>query len=87
MPLTGIIVDPDQLAMLTRVLEGHCQARGINHRAERESVARYILSEFQSGAETADELMVALVGCSEREKRQERRAAASVCASANGLHA
>jgi hypothetical protein len=70
MPFTGIF-DPDQLAMLTNVLERHCRVHGVVDRKERESIAIYVLSLLQTGSQTPEELTAVL---SEREQSSENRA-------------
>ena len=65
------IFDPDQLAMLANVLEQHCKAHGIVDRRERESIASYVLSLFQTGSQKPEELTAVL---SEREQSSENRA-------------
>jgi hypothetical protein len=59
MPFTGII-DPEQLALLTKVLDSHCRAHGIADAETREQVAFRIVSLFGRGARTAEELVAAL---------------------------
>jgi hypothetical protein len=59
MPFKGI-VDPDQLAMLTNVLEGHYKAHGIVDPEERESIASYLLSLFQAVSQRPEELTAVL---------------------------
>jgi hypothetical protein len=56
-------VNPEQLAMMTRVLDDYCKERGIADASrEREDTARLIITLFQHGCHTADELSEALHG-------------------------
>jgi hypothetical protein len=56
-------VNPEQLAMMTRVLDDFCRERGIADASqEREDTARLIITLFQHGCQTADELSAALQG-------------------------
>ena len=57
MLLTGIL-SPDQLKMLTTVVEDHCRARGIPSRTpDYQDVAAHVMNLFQTGrAMTADSL-------------------------------
>jgi hypothetical protein len=57
MPFTGIA----HLATLTRALEDYCHANDISaHSPERDEAARVVISMFQKGWHTADELEIAL---------------------------
>ena len=60
MPFTGII-DPEQLALLTAILDSHCRARGIADAGARDEVAVRLVSLFGSGLQTAEELTGALL--------------------------
>jgi hypothetical protein len=62
MPFSGI-VDADQLSMLTKVLDDHCNAQGIYDDIDRDTVAERILFLFQAGVESADKLSAALAHC------------------------
>jgi hypothetical protein len=60
MHFTGIY-DPDQLAVLCKVLDDHCTKFGIERYSTDHMDASYlILSLFEKGARTAGELKVAL---------------------------
>ena len=60
MSFTGI-ADSTQLNMLTSVLNTYCQGRGIVAASrDREDAARLIMSFFQSGITTEDQLQAAL---------------------------
>jgi hypothetical protein len=52
--------NPQQLAMLTQVLNDFCQQHQIEAICERENAAALIMSLFQRGYETADNLKGAL---------------------------
>ena len=56
MPLRGI-VDPDELAVLSRTLEEYCAENGIGiDHPDREDIAHRIMALFTGGAVTVDEL-------------------------------
>jgi hypothetical protein len=60
MPFTGII-DPEQLAVLTKVLDDHCAERRIDRSSpDGLEVGRLILSLYGTGAQTVEELKTAL---------------------------
>ncbi|MGC4026610.1 MAG: hypothetical protein QM744_16580 [Mesorhizobium sp.] len=51
---------PEDIGMLRRVFEEHCDACGIHSAAGRESVATSLMSFYQSGIRSALELHAAL---------------------------
>jgi hypothetical protein len=64
------ILEPEQLAILTAVLDDICAAAGIEpHCPERENVAGLVMHFYGRGYRTADELQAAL----EEAMRDERR--------------
>ncbi|MER9410317.1 hypothetical protein [Mesorhizobium sp. M0589] len=55
------IADPDQLTILTKALDEHCQSLGIpSDSPERENLASRVISLFSRGTTTLDELKEAL---------------------------
>jgi hypothetical protein len=57
------IVEPEQLAILTAVVEGYCKENGIDPTGdEREEVARLVMKLFCQGIATAEELRTVLLG-------------------------
>ncbi|MFD1982593.1 hypothetical protein ACFSOZ_07860 [Mesorhizobium newzealandense] len=57
------VVEPDQLAMLTTILEEHCQSHGIPADSlDRENLATRIMTLFTSGITRIDDLKQALSG-------------------------
>ncbi|QKC96785.1 hypothetical protein EB231_20405 [Mesorhizobium sp. NZP2298] len=53
--------DPDQLSILTRALDEHCQTTGIPlDSPERENLASRVMALFSTGKTTLDELKSAL---------------------------
>jgi hypothetical protein len=60
MPFLGI-VDPDQLSIITRALDEHCQTIGIPpDSVERENLASRVLALFGQGVTTLEDLKKAL---------------------------
>jgi hypothetical protein len=60
MPLSGIF-DPEQLAMLSEVLDDYCTECGIERASPDHEYAGYrLMSLFESGSRTAEELKSAL---------------------------
>ncbi|WP_095087811.1 hypothetical protein [Mesorhizobium sophorae] len=60
------VVEPDQLAMLTTILEEHCQSCGIPADSlDRENLAARIVTLFMSGMTGLDDLKRALSGQSD----------------------
>ncbi|TIO29816.1 hypothetical protein [Mesorhizobium sp.] len=57
----GVVTSPEEVRMMVRVLDAYCHHAGIVSRAEREDVAAIILTHYQSGIETEDELMLVLL--------------------------
>ena len=50
------VVHPEELALLTKVLNDHCERFGIPHGPERDDVADLILKLFRVGKVGIDEL-------------------------------
>jgi hypothetical protein len=71
MPLTGI-VDPEQLDVLSKVLNDHCATCGIEPSTpEYEDAGYLVMSLFMRGAQTAEELKAALeAALTGNERRQ-----------------
>lgn len=65
MPFSGV-VNPDELALLTRVLEQHCRNNHIDNETDRLLAATLIMSRFTSGARTIEELSAALADAAAR---------------------
>ena len=62
MPYSGD-VDPEQLAILTAVVEAYCKENGIDPTSdEREEVARLVMKLSYRGIATAEELRIVLLG-------------------------
>jgi hypothetical protein len=62
MPCSGVS-DPEQLAILTAVVEAYCKENGIDPAsAEREEVARLVMKLSCRGIATAEELRTVLLG-------------------------
>jgi hypothetical protein len=62
MPCSGV-VEPEQLAILTAVVETYCEENGIDPAGdEREEVARLVMKLFCQGIATAEELRTVLLG-------------------------
>jgi hypothetical protein len=60
MPFLGT-VDPDQLSIITRALDEHCQTIGIPpDSVERENLASRVLALFGQGVTTLEDLKKAL---------------------------
>lgn len=60
MPFLGT-VDPDQLSIITRALDEHCQTIGIpSDSMERENLASLVLALFGQGVTTLEDLKKAL---------------------------
>jgi hypothetical protein len=60
MPFLGM-VDPDQLSIITRALDEHCQTIGIPPDSEeRENLASRVLALFGQGVTTLEDLKKAL---------------------------
>ena len=60
MPFSGI-VEPEQLAILTALVDAYCKEQGIDPASdEGEQVALLVMTLFSVGASTAEELGVAL---------------------------
>ncbi|WP_192385737.1 hypothetical protein [Mesorhizobium silamurunense] len=57
----GVVASPEAVEMMVRVLDAYCNHAGIVSRAEREDVAVIILAHYESGIETEDGLMAALL--------------------------
>jgi hypothetical protein len=62
----GVLASPEQVEMMVRVLDAYCNHAGIVSRAEREHVAAIIFAHYQSGVETEDDLMFALLNKASR---------------------
>ena len=60
MPFSGV-VDPDQLKMLTSILDEYCETRNIAGEQERNRVAVRILALFKDGAQNHDAIRAALL--------------------------
>ena len=59
----SIVVEPEQLAILTAVVEAYCKENGIDPTSdEREEVARLVMRLFCQGIATAEELRIMLLG-------------------------
>jgi hypothetical protein len=57
------VVEPEQLAVLTAVVETYCRENGIDPTGnEREEVARLVMKLFCQGIATAEELRTVLLG-------------------------
>jgi hypothetical protein len=70
MPFTGIM-DPEQLAVLTKVLDDHCAERGIERSSpDGLDAGHVILSLFGNGAQTVEELKAALDAALARDPSQ-----------------
>jgi hypothetical protein len=71
MPLSGIF-GPEQLAMLSKVLDDYCTECGIERASsDHEYVGYRLMSLFDSGARTAEELKSALsAGLTDRKRLQ-----------------
>jgi hypothetical protein len=55
------IYSPEQLAVLSKVLDDHCQNFGIEPSSpEHENASYLIMALFEKGAQTAEELQAAL---------------------------
>ena len=62
MPYSGV-VEPEQLAMLTAVVEAYCKENGIDPTGdEREEVARLVMKLYCRGIANAEELRTVLLG-------------------------
>ena len=62
MPYSGD-VEPEQLAILTAVVEAYCKENGIDPAShEREEVARLVMKLSYRGIATAEELRTVLLG-------------------------
>jgi hypothetical protein len=62
MPYAGI-VEPEQLAILTAIVEAYCKENGIDPTGdEREEVARLVMKLYCRGIATAEELRTVLLG-------------------------
>lgn len=56
MPFGGV-VEPEQLAMLTAIVDAYCKAKGIDPTGdERDPIARLVMTLFSRGITTAEEL-------------------------------
>jgi hypothetical protein len=73
MQFTGI-ADPEQLSVLTRVFEGHCQAHGIGDGSGKDEAARLVMALFRNGASTAQELTAGLAQSAQCAEPNRRRA-------------
>jgi hypothetical protein len=69
MPFSGI-VEPEQLTILALAVDQHCRQAGIDPESpEGQAVAQMVLTLFQGGAATTEELKAALLVHSERVTR------------------
>lgn len=69
----GVAAHPEQVAMMVRVLDAYCREAGIVARtADQDGVAATIVALFESGIDTEDDLMAALVD--EQHRRTIRQA-------------
>jgi hypothetical protein len=60
MPFTGL-VDPEQLEVMSKVLNDHCASCGVEPSTpEYESAGYLVMSLFINGAQTVEELKAAL---------------------------
>lgn len=59
MPFRSVI-NPSEVAMLTRVFNQHCNSYGIRGEESRESVAASLISHFQRGMTNETKLLEAL---------------------------
>jgi hypothetical protein len=56
MPFSGV-VEPEQLAILTSIVDAYCKEKGIDPTSdEREQIARLVMTLFSRGIATAKEL-------------------------------
>ena len=60
MPFSGV-VHPEQLSLLTSVLDEYCEARSISDENARKEAAYRIMSLFKDGAQTSEALRTALM--------------------------
>jgi ABC-type amino acid transport system permease subunit len=67
------IADSEQMAILTKALNDHCLAFGISDESEREMIAVLVMSLFNNGAISAEELKAGLHGVSDRNRRYEQQ--------------
>jgi lysyl-tRNA synthetase class II len=67
------IADSEQLTILTKALNDHCSAFGIADESEREMIAMLVMSLFNNGATSAEELKARLHGVSDRNQRYQQR--------------
>jgi hypothetical protein len=58
-PFTGT-VNPEQLAIMTEVFDGHCLTHNVVDETDRAQVAILVTMLFEGGATTAHELKVGL---------------------------
>ena len=71
------IADSEQLTILTKALNDHCVAFRITDESEREMIAMLVMSLFNNGATSAEELKARLHGVSDRNQRYARRQTAT----------
>ena len=61
MPFSGV-VEPEQLAVLTAIVEAYCEEKGIDPASdEPEEIARLVMTMFCRGIATAEELRAVLL--------------------------
>jgi hypothetical protein len=70
--LSNGIAEPAQLAILTKAFSDHCLAFDISE-SERDMIAKLVMSLFNSGATSAEELKAGLHGVSDHNQRYESR--------------
>jgi hypothetical protein len=71
MPFNGIY-SPEQLAVLSKILDDYCQNSGIERSSPDHEDASYLLMAlFEKGAQTAEELQAALEATLTGSGRQE----------------
>lgn len=87
MPFSGI-VEPEQLTILTVAVEHQCLQAGIDPASpEREEIARLVMALFTNGAATIEELKLALLVHSERDRVLVARRAKPLLATGQRDHA